>query len=170
MDAWSGEASGGSKGTTGGLSHGHVQCVLMSEWSVGDGSAPGPNKDERVMLGEFFDQVFEHLDGLLGRQVVWDPFQPAAIEIAVQEPWNWQGPQSGDPVWIWPLATDPGSVVSTSSQPGHGCMAITGTDVAAFTAAVRDAPADSVWTAKSGPWELKARPIIPGAVPCTSGW
>ena len=47
---------------------------------------------------------------------------------------------------------------------------ITGSDMAVFTAAAMDAPADSVWSAQSGPWQLKARPVIPGAVPCTGGW
>jgi len=138
--------------------------------SYGDGSDPRPNKAELMVLDGFFDQVYEHLDGLLGRQVVWDPYQPSAIEITVQEPWNWHGPQSGEPAWIWPLITDPGSVATTSIQPGYGCMVITGSDIEAFTAAARGAPAGSVWSARSGPWELKARPAIPGAPPCTGGW
>lgn len=138
--------------------------------SYGGGSAPGPNKDERVVLDGFFDQVLEHLDGLLGRLVGWDSYAPASIEVTAQEPWNWHGPQSGGPAWLWPLATDPGSVANPSNQPRYGCLIITGSDMAVFTAAAMDAPADSVWSAQSGPWQLKARPVIPGAVPCTGGW
>ena len=138
--------------------------------SYGGGGPPGPDQDARARLDRFYDQVFRHLDVLLGRHLEWSSYEPTAIEVTVQAPWNWPGPTAGEPALTWPLATDPATAADrTPSTPRRGCMVVTGSDAATFAHAVSGASAGSVWMAPSGPWELTARPVIPGAVPC-GGW
>lgn len=146
--------------TVGGISH--------KVSSYGGGGAHGPNQNERMRLDRFYEQVFRNLDGLLGRHLAWNSYQPIAVEVWAQAPSNWPGLTSGDAALTWPLALDPATAADrTPSTPRYGCLIVTGSDIAKLAEAAREASMGSVWMAPSGPWKLDARPVIPGAIPCS---
>jgi hypothetical protein len=131
--------------------------------TYGPASAPGSSQEARGRLDGFYSQVMEHLDSLLGHQVTWTTYQPTALSVKVQEPWAWTAAGT-EPAW--PLSVDPISATTPGEKPLHGCIAVTGADVGTFTTAAAKSGQDSVWIAPSGPWEVEARPVLPGETAC----
>jgi hypothetical protein len=119
-----------------------------------------------------FQDHLANLTGFLGRQMNDEAYEPTSVRVfagpAVETPSAGITPQVVD----WPLSLDP----ATAGQPAtlgnlNGntrCIALTGTDLAAFLAVARTANSATIWKAASGRYAVSVRPLYPEESGCPS--
>jgi hypothetical protein len=141
--------------------------ALSAEFKSGD-----PTVDAaRARLVAFKDKL-ANLTGLLGRQMNDEAYEPTSVRVfagpAVETPSTGITPQVVD----WPLSLDPATAgqpaVVGSLNASLRCIALTGTDLAAFLAVARTANSATIWKAASGRYAVSVRPLYPEESGCPS--
>jgi hypothetical protein len=140
----------------------------ISAYALGiDVGATGesPTAQARTRLSTFRARVAD-LAAFLGRPLGESAYGAAGVRIFAGAPGE-ADPALTRQQLAWPLAADPTTGVPTRI-PGTRCLAVSGSDLEAFTTAARTANALTVWTAPSGRYSLSVRPLLPDETGCPS--
>jgi hypothetical protein len=123
----------------------------------------------RAKLLEFANKIGD-LSKLLGREVTdTDAFEPAGMRVFVR-PASGDDPVEPAPNKIaWPLAADPATAGQDSAVPGTRCVVVTGPDLAAFTAAAKQATTITRWIHATVEYSVMVRPLLPDETTCGGG-
>jgi hypothetical protein len=141
--------------------------ALSAEFKSGDARVDAA----RARLQTFQDHL-TNLTGFLGRQMNDEAYEPTSIRVfvgpAVDAPSTGITPQIAE----WPLSLDPATagqpVAIGSLNSNTRCVALTGTDLAAFLAVARTANSATLWKAASGRYGVSVRPLYPEESGCPS--
>ena len=141
---------------------------VVSAYALGLSEDLGTPQDvaaARSKLEAFQKQMLD-LSTFLGRPVDGaEAYQPTVMRVFTTPA---QTPNSAGPsarFVAWPIGIDPASGMKTAIE-GVLCIAVTGADLTAFTAAARNADVVTVWTAPSGRYTISVRPLYPDESGC----
>jgi hypothetical protein len=120
----------------------------------------------RSRLRDFQGKI-ENLPALLGRAMDdATTYQPTAMRVFTSPATDVQPPvDAAQPLIAWPLAADPASGLKTK-VPDTRCTLVTGADLAPFLKAAGPARVVSQWTAPSGTYSVRVRPLLPDETGC----
>jgi hypothetical protein len=147
-----------------------ISAYALAEAGNGDGRTSGdPAVDAaRARLSTFRSQMMD-LGTFLGRQVPTQTFVPAGLRVFLSDAGPADSTQPTAQTLAWPLTTDPAKAWEQTTNPGTNCVALTGADLATFTAAASNASPGTVWTFGSARYAVAVRPMYPNESTCSGG-
>ena len=148
----------------GGATH-TISAYALSESGT---TANAADAAERARLVRFRNDI-SNLSAFLGR-AVGDTlaYEPSAMRVFVglasaTEPSGLTRQQVA-----WPLATDPATGGTSTGIEGLRCIALTSTELAAFTTVAKTANGLTVWTYGGGRYSVSVRPLYPDESGCAT--
>ena len=148
----------------------------ISAYALSEAGGPGPATAEdpaieaaRAKLSAFWAKMTD-LSTFLGRPVSdTEAYKPAGLRLFIRDAGPADPSQPTPQVRAWPLATDPSTVSQQTTVPDTMCVALTGPDVATFTAAAANANGGTVWTFGKARYSVSVRPMFPNETGCAGG-
>ena len=120
----------------------------------------------RAKLLEFSNKIGD-LNKLLGREVTdTESFEPAGMRIFVRKASGDDPVEPAPNKLAWPLSGDPSTIGQAATVPATRCVVVTGQDLAAFTAAAKQATTITIWTYETVEYSVMIRPLLPDETTC----
>jgi hypothetical protein len=147
-----------------------ISAYALSEAGAGDGRTSGdPAVDAaRARLSAFWSQVMD-LATFLGRPVPTETYAPAGLRVFLADAGPADPSQPTAATMAWPLSSDPARIWEQTTNPSTMCVALTGTDLATFTAVARTVTSGTIWTYGSARYAVNVRPMYPNETSCAGG-